>query len=64
MEQYHLVFLTTHSNVALDFFAGDGLAQIIHVSHDGESARTQTIDQSSKRLGVIWDLGTRPSDLL
>lgn len=64
IDSYPQVFLTTHSNVALDFFAGDELAQIIHVSHDGESARTQTIDQSSKRLGVIWDLGTRPSDLL
>ncbi len=61
---YPQIFLTTHSNVALDYFAGDELAQIIHVSHDGESARTQTIDQSSKLLGVIWDLGTRPSDLL
>lgn len=64
IESYPQIFLTTHSNVALDYFAGDKLAQIIHVSHDGESARTQTIDQSSNRLGVIWDLGTRPSDLL
>jgi len=58
------VFLTTHSSVALDYFAGDELAQVIHVSHDGESARTRTIDHSSNLLEVIWDLGTRPSDVL
>lgn len=58
------IFLTTHSSVALDYFAGDELAQVIHVSHDGESAKTRNIDHSSKLLDVIWDLGTRPSDLL
>jgi len=62
--KYPQIFLTTHSNVALDYFAGDQFAQIIHVTHDGESASTHTVDQSSTRLGVIWDLGTRPSDLL
>lgn len=56
-------FLTTHSNVALDYFAGSEDAQIIHVSHDGKSARTHTIDQSQKLMSVLWDLGTRPSDL-
>lgn len=64
IDSHPQIFLTTHSNVALDYFAGDDLAQVIHVSHDGESAKTQTIDHSSKLLGVIWDLGTRPSDLL
>ena len=57
-------FLTTHSNVALDYFAGRAHAQIIHVSHDGKSGRTQTIAQSSKQLEVIRDLGSRASDLL
>ena len=57
-------FLTTHSSVALDYFAGSENAQIIHVSHDGKSGRTHTIDQSQKLMSVLWDLGTRPSDLL
>jgi hypothetical protein len=57
-------FLTTHSNVALDYFAGSNDSQVIHVSHDGRSARTQTINQSQKLLSILWDLGTRPSDLL
>lgn len=57
-------FLTTHSNVALDYFTGRDHAQIIHVSHDGKSAKTRTISQSSKQLEVIRDLGSRASDLL
>jgi restriction endonuclease S subunit len=57
-------FLTTHSNVALDYFAGREHAQIVHVSHDGKSGRTQTIAQTSKQLEVIRDLGSRASDLL
>lgn len=58
-------FLTTHSSVALDYFAGNENAQVIHVSHDGKSGRTQTIQlQSQKLMGILWDLGTRPSDLL
>lgn len=57
-------FLTTHSNVALDFFSGRDHAQIVHVSHDGKSGSTQTINQSSKQLEVIRELGSRASDLL
>ncbi|MDQ8192447.1 ATP-dependent nuclease [Roseibacillus persicicus] len=57
-------FLTTHSNVALDYFAGRKHAQIIHVSHDGKSGKTQTIAQSARQLDVIRDLGCRASDLL
>lgn len=61
---FPIFFLTTHSSVALDFFASDSRAQIVHVSHDGKTGKTRTIDQSSKAYDVIWDLGTRPSDLL
>ena len=59
-----MFFLTTHSSVALDFFAADARAQIVHVSHDGKTGKTRTIDQSSKAYEVVWELGTRPSDLL
>lgn len=58
------LFLTTHSNVALDYFAGSDISQIIYISHDGKSASAQTIDHSQKLLDVLWDLGSRPSDLL
>lgn len=57
-------FLTTHSSVALDYFAGHERAQIVHITHDGESSYASIIDQSSDHLNILRDLGTRPSDLL
>lgn len=61
---FPVFFLTTHSSVALDFFAADPAAEVVHVSHDGKTGWTRTIDQTSKAYDVVWDLGTRPSDLL
>ena len=58
------IFLTTHSSTALDFFGVSKNAQIIHVLHDGESARTTTISAHFDRLGVVSELGAKPSDLL
>ena len=58
------IFLTTHSSVALDLFGPSPNAQIIHVSHDGESARTTTVKTHFERIGVIAALGAKPSDLL
>lgn len=63
-DNFPVFFLTTHASVALDFFAADRMAQIVHVSHDGKTGSTRTVDQSSKAYAVVWDLGTRPSDLL
>ncbi len=58
------IFLTTHSSTALDFFGMSKNAQIIHVLHDGESARTTTVSAHFDRLGVVSELGAKPSDLL
>lgn len=58
------VFLTTHSNVALDIFGASESAQIVHVTHNGETARTSTVRAHFDRLGVISELGARPADLL
>ena len=68
LEQYALrekatVFLTTHSSTALDFFGVSPHAQIIHVSHDGETARATTVSAHFDQRGVIAELGARPSDL-
>lgn len=64
IEHQNNVFLTTHSNVALDLFGSSENAQIIHVTHDGETARTSTVSAHFDRLGVISELGARPADLL
>jgi putative ATP-dependent endonuclease of OLD family len=58
------VFLTTHASVALDTFGMSENAQIIHVTHNGESARAETVPAHFDRLGVINDIGAKPSDLL
>jgi predicted ATP-dependent endonuclease of OLD family len=58
------VFLTTHSSTALDVFGVSNNAQIIHVTHDGETARSAGISAHFDHLGVISELGAKPSDLL
>ncbi|MCM8528136.1 MAG: ATP-binding protein, partial [Lentisphaeraceae bacterium] len=58
------IFLTTHSNVAIDQFAGNENAQIIHVKHDGEKATSETIDSHIGRGDLLDDLGTKASDIL
>jgi len=69
LEEYALyekatIFLTTHSSTALDFFGVSENAQIIHVTHNGETARTTTVSAHFDRLGVVSELGAKPSDLL
>ncbi len=57
-------FVTTHSSVVIDLFGGDDQAQILHVTHDGESATVTTIEHSSHGRHVLDDLDVRASDLL
>lgn len=59
-----IFFLTTHSSVALDLFGISPKAQLIHVSHDRASASAKTVGAHLDRLGVISELGAKPSDLL
>ncbi len=58
------LFLTTHSNVALDFFGTRDDSQIIHVEHDGANAHARTIQAHFDHVGLLTELGCRPSDLL
>ncbi len=69
IEQYAVaeqatIFLTTHSSTALDYFGTSQHAQIIRVSHDGESAHAARVSAHFDRLGLVSELGARPSDLL
>jgi hypothetical protein len=57
-------FLTTHSNVVIDLFGRDPLAQILHVTHDGTSAKVETIKTYLHKHSVLKDLDVRASDLL
>ena len=64
LKEQGTVFFTTHSSTALDFFGASEHAQIIRVSHDGESAHAERIGTHFDRLGLVTELGARPSDLL
>lgn len=64
VEQKSTIFLTTHSSVALDLFGLSKNAQIVHVTHDGESAKAGIVSAHFDHLGVISELGAKPSDLL
>jgi hypothetical protein len=59
-------FVTTHSNVIIDIFANDDVAQIIHVTHD-EATRTsqaRRVQTYIEHTGILDDLDVRASDLL
>ena len=69
LEEYVLehscyLFITTHSNVALDFYGTSENAQIVHVTHDAQSAATSRIKSFFNQLDVLDDIGAKPSDLL
>lgn len=58
------VFLTTHSNVAIDLFGHDEGAQIIRVCNDGSKSTVEpAISPKAKQL-LLDDLGFKASDLL
>lgn len=59
------VFLTTHSSAAIDLFAAEPAAQIIHTTHrPGGQTSTRTVDEYLHRRDVLHDLDVRASDLL
>lgn len=64
IEEKSTLFLTTHSNIALDFFSTEREAQIVTITHDGNSAMTKTVMSFSDKANIINDLGAKASDLL
>lgn len=63
-EHEAVFFLTTHSPVALDVFAGSPGAQVVRVQHDGARASTSVVSHEFERHGAISDLGAKASDIL
>ena len=59
-----IFFLTTHSSVAIDFFRKNKDAQIVHVTHNGDSAKCRTVTTYIENKGILDDLDVRASDLL
>lgn len=59
-----VVFITTHSPIAIDFFSTDEAAQLLHVVHDGTVAAVRPAKTYVDNCGVLDDLDVRASDLL
>jgi len=57
-------FVTSHSSVAIDLFAHDDQAQILHVTHNGEVATAKRVTTYVENKGILDDLDVRASDLL
>lgn len=58
------VFLTTHSHVPINMFAGREGAQILHVVREHGVSSIETIGSFKNRNKALDDLGVRASDLL
>jgi putative ATP-dependent endonuclease of OLD family len=64
-EEDSCIFLTTHSSVAIDMFAGDPEAQIVHTHHrTGEPTKVITVSEYLHKRDVLDQLDVRASDLL
>jgi len=59
-----IFFITTHSNIVIDIFSQSDSAQIVHVTHDGIQAKTETVHHFTSQNAILDDLGVRASDLL
>lgn len=60
-----VIFLTTHSSTAIDLFAAEPEAQIIHTTHrPGGEMKARTVGEYLHRRDVLHDLDVRASDLL
>lgn len=58
------IFLTTHSNIAIDIFGNSEHAQILHVTRGDDGVIGSTYSGEATGHGVLDDLGVRASDLL
>lgn len=59
-----LLFLTTHSNVAIDLFGNDKNSQILRVTNDGHYSTVQKVDTWNDKKNLIDELGIKASDIL
>ncbi len=64
VEKECLIFLTTHSSAMIDLLSHDVASQIIHVTHDGKTAKVRHVQTYYDNRGILDDLDIRASDLL
>ncbi|MEJ5864679.1 ATP-binding protein [Pseudomonas farsensis] len=58
------IFLTTHSQVAIDLFHGENDAQILHVKKQNGEVLGLILDDLNRGYSVLDDLGAKASDIL
>jgi putative ATP-dependent endonuclease of OLD family len=58
------IFLTTHSQVAIDLFHGEPDAQILHVKKQEGEVLGIILDDLNRGYSVLDDLGAKASDIL
>lgn len=59
-----VLLVTTHSSVGIDWAARRANSQVIHVTHDGVSAKARIADGYAAGRDILDDLDIRASDLL
>jgi hypothetical protein len=64
LEEKFVVFLTTHSSALIDMLSHNNDAQIVHVTHSGQTAKSRRVRTYVDNRGVLDDLDVRASDLL
>lgn len=58
------IFLTTHSNTALDSFQNNNNVQVYHIKKENNSIQVIALDNILGKKGCLDDLGVKASDLL
>jgi predicted ATP-dependent endonuclease of OLD family len=58
------LFITTHSNVAIDLFRDDENTQLIEVRYDGNDSKVLNVFEHFHKSNILSDLGVKASDLL
>lgn len=58
------IFITTHSNIAIDIYGKSEHCQILHVTRGEDGVAGTTFKGEREGHGVLDDLGVRASDLL
>lgn len=63
-EKGSTLFITTHSNVAINIFANLDSAQLIHVSKKNGISRAESINKYIDKNNILNDMGNLASDIL
>ena len=58
------LFLTTHSNIAIDLYSSCEDTQIFHIDKDADGSKIKKIETYQDKVNILNDLDVRASDIL